>query len=81
MREWGVCNPADNAQEERAMSVNHALAVALLATGLGLLTVDACGAPRAQAEFINQPTTYPFVCMTDEGYDSWTTCGGENGGI
>jgi hypothetical protein len=83
MREWGVCNPADNAQEERAMieSVNHVLAIALLATGLGLLTVDACAAPRAQADFINQPTTYPFVCMTDEGYGSWTTCGGENGGI
>jgi hypothetical protein len=83
MREWGVCNPADKAQEERAMieSVNHVLAVALLATGMGFLTVDACAAPRAQAEFINQPTTYPFVCMTDEGYGSWTTCGGENGGI
>jgi hypothetical protein len=31
-------------------SVNRVLAVALLATGLGLLTVDACAAPRAQAE-------------------------------
>jgi glutamate dehydrogenase/leucine dehydrogenase len=29
-------------------------------------------------ELINWPTN-PFVCLTDEGYDRWTACDGENG--
>jgi hypothetical protein len=59
-------------------TVNRVLAVAFLAAGVGLLTGDAYGAPRAQAELINWPTN-PFVCLTDEGYDRWTACDWENG--
>jgi hypothetical protein len=29
----------------------------------------------SKVEFINQPTTYPFVCMTDESYGRYLRWG------
>jgi len=59
-------------------TVNRLLAVAFLATGVGLLTSVAYAVPRAQSELINRPAN-PFVCRTDEGYERWTACNVENG--
>jgi hypothetical protein len=74
-----VCNPADCAQEERAMTnkAKHVLASAFLAAGLSLLADDAAAAWRGQAELINRPTS-PFACQSDGSHGRRSTCDREN---
>ncbi len=53
-------------------TVTLALAVAIATTSLDFAAADAFAQKRGQEELVNRVT--PFVCMTDDGYERWTSC-------
>ncbi len=52
--------------------VTLALVVAIATATLDLTMANAFAQKRGQEELVNRVT--PFVCMTDDGYERWTSC-------